>query len=276
MKRPFRRTAAVVTQRGEMAKVIRRYLLALLGGVSAIALAARLAYGTIPDSSGVIHGCYKPEDAGKASGATLSVIDTDLGVACKPGYRELTFSRQGPSGPQGAQGPQGPIGPEGPLGPQGPAGAQGGVGPPGTGLTSLDDLDGLPCKAGTGTTVVSYDFPDPGEVTLVCDVSVPPPPPPTFETFTLIAIGDGATGTIGRIVGTGGFGFTIVDVCQSAPSPGQTCTFTGLAGLSALLVARPDSGASFVWGGLCEGTTASVCAATLPTGGGTVTLRFTP
>ena len=265
-----------------MPKAIRRYQLALLGGVGALGLAARLAYGTIPDSGGAIHGCYKPEDAGKASGATLAVIDTDLGVGCKPGYTEVTFSRQGPSGPQGVQGPQGPIGPEGPIGPggppgpEGPAGPQGVPGPPGTGMTSLDDLQGLPCKDGAGTTVVSYDFPEHGDVKLTCDVTVPPPPPPTFETLTLIALGDGATGSIGQIVGTGGFGFTIVEVCQSAPDPGQTCTLSGLAGSSALLVALPNAEASFDWGGLCEGTTASVCAATLPLGGGTVTLRFTP
>ncbi len=262
-----------------MSKLIRRYLLASLGGVSALALAAGSVYGTIPDSSGTIHGCYKPEDAGKPSGATLSIIDTELGVACKPGYAELTFSRQGPPGPEGAQGQQGPIGPvgpQGPIGPQGPAGTQGPQGPPGPGLTSLDELRGLPCKAGAGTTVVSYDSPDPGDVALICDVTATPPPPPTFETMTLIAIADGATGSIGQIVGTGGFGFTIVDVCQSAPDPGQTCTFSGLAGSSALLVALPNAPATFDWGGLCEGTTATVCAATMPVGGGTVTLRFTP
>jgi hypothetical protein len=265
-----------------MPKLIRPRSLALFGGVCLLVVAASLAYGTIPDSSGAIHGCYKREDAAKSSGAALSIIDSDLGVGCKPGFAELTFSRQGPVGPQGAQGPQGgpgpqgPPGTQGPQGPPGPAGPQGAPGPAGPGPGSLDDLAGLPCKDGTGSVVVSYDFPDQGDVVLTCDVTVPPPPPPTFETLTLMAIGDGASGSIGQIVGNGGFGFRIVEICQSAPDPGHTCTLSGIAGLSALLVALPNAQATFDWGGLCEGTTTSLCAATLPAGGATVTLRFTP
>jgi hypothetical protein len=74
---------------------------------------------------------------------------------------------RGPQGPAGPQGTQGPTGARGPAGPQGPAGAQGAAGPqgppgpkgdPGTGLAKFEDLNGVPCTAGTaGTIDVSYD-----------------------------------------------------------------------------------------------------------------------
>ena len=67
----------------------------------------------------------------------------------------------GPQGPQGTQGTPGPAGAQGPAGPQGPAGSQGPPGPkgdPGAGLTKFEDLNGLPCTAGTpGTISISYD-----------------------------------------------------------------------------------------------------------------------
>ena len=67
----------------------------------------------------------------------------------------------GPPGPQGTQGAPGPAGAQGPAGQQGPAGPQGPPGPkgdPGAGLTKFEDLNGLPCTAGTpGTISISYD-----------------------------------------------------------------------------------------------------------------------
>ena len=68
---------------------------------------------------------------------------------------------QGPAGPQGVAGAQGPAGAPGPAGPQGQTGPQGPPGPkgdPGSGLTKLEDLNGVPCAAGTpGTISVTYD-----------------------------------------------------------------------------------------------------------------------
>jgi hypothetical protein len=87
----------------------------------------------------------------------------------------------GPQGPAGPAGPSGPPGPEGPPAPEGPPGAQGQPGPerppgppgppgpkgdPGAGLTSVDDLEGLPCGTGEGRLSVDYD-PE-GRVTLTC------------------------------------------------------------------------------------------------------------
>jgi hypothetical protein len=80
---------------------------------------------------------------------------------------------QGPAGPQGAsgaagpQGATGPAGPQGPAGPSGPQGATGPAGPPGAGLSSLDAVDGLACKDGTGTVDVTYDAADHAILTCV-------------------------------------------------------------------------------------------------------------
>src|SRR5581483_3294843 len=71
----------------------------------------------------------------------------------------------GPTGPAGPAGDPGPAGPAGPTGPAGAAGAQGPAGPtgpqgpkgdPGSAISSLESLNGVPCK-GTGTVSVSYD-----------------------------------------------------------------------------------------------------------------------
>jgi hypothetical protein len=71
---------------------------------------AGVAYATIPDSGGVIHGCYKKSSPNQG---TLRVIDTDKAQACSNSETPLNWSQTGPQGPQGAQGPQGPQGPSG-------------------------------------------------------------------------------------------------------------------------------------------------------------------
>jgi hypothetical protein len=77
-----------------------------------LALAGMVAYATIPDSKGVIHGCYKTQNG------QLRVIDSG---SCDSSETALSWSQtrpQGPPGPQGLQGPQGPAGPQGPPGPR--------------------------------------------------------------------------------------------------------------------------------------------------------------
>jgi Collagen triple helix repeat (20 copies) len=93
-------------------------LLVALGGA---------AYAAIPDSSGVINGCYD-----NVSGE-LRVFDSDDGEpkGCTRKETQLDWSRQGPQGPPGPQGPQGATGPQGPSGATGPQGAVGPQGPPG-------------------------------------------------------------------------------------------------------------------------------------------------
>jgi Collagen triple helix repeat (20 copies) len=76
---------------------------------------------------------------------------------CKAGEVRLDVNQKGQKGDPGLAGPQGAPGPKGDKGDPGPQGPQG---PPGigSGLASLDDLDGLPCKAPTfdGSTRLVY------------------------------------------------------------------------------------------------------------------------
>jgi hypothetical protein len=82
---------------------------AVFGVVSAVQAA-------IPDSSGVIHGCYPP--SGK-----LRVIDNAT-AACKRNETRLDWNQTGPTGPAGPAGTQGAKGDTGatePAGAPGPA-----------------------------------------------------------------------------------------------------------------------------------------------------------
>jgi hypothetical protein len=75
--------------------------------VAAFALTGGIAYATIPDSGGVIHGCQNSGAGG------LRVIDTELGQQCLSQELPLEWNQQGPQGPAGSQGPAGPQGPAG-------------------------------------------------------------------------------------------------------------------------------------------------------------------
>lgn len=103
--------------------------------VAVVASGVGIAMASIPDASGVIHGCRASR-----SGA-LSVIDSTT-ESCPKGTTALDWNQTGPQGPAGATGAPGPQG------------------PPGT-IASLDALDGVPCNtadpADAGTTHVSYD-----------------------------------------------------------------------------------------------------------------------
>jgi hypothetical protein len=181
-----------------------------LGG-SLLILSGAIAMASIPDSSGLINGCFK------AANGQLRVIDpaTD---SCLPTETAISWNQIGPQGPigsAGAIGPQGPQGAVGPAGPQGPKGdpgapgaqgAQGAAGPPGPALTSLDSLNGVSCTSpnGTGSVAVVYGPPNifgQGTVSLVC---VPPPPclaapigPPTA-----VLAGTATAVTLGTLFGT--------------------------------------------------------------------------
>lgn len=80
------------------------------------------AYAAIPDSHGVIHGCYV-ERSGQ-----LRLTDGEDGDPrpCDRGEVALSWNQRGEpgeAGPPGPQGPEGPAGPQGPEGPPGPAGS---------------------------------------------------------------------------------------------------------------------------------------------------------
>lgn len=75
-----------------------------------------VAYATIPDSSGVIHGCYTKR------GGVLSVVDLSAGQTCSSFQTPIAWNQQGPQGDPGPQGSKGDPGPSGPQGPQGDPG----------------------------------------------------------------------------------------------------------------------------------------------------------
>lgn len=103
------------------------------------AVAAGVSYASVPDSSGVIHACYRTSSGNIGS---IRIIETDKGQKCNSHESAITWNRTGPQGAQGSQGLQGPAGPQGPkgdagaAGPQGPKGDTGATGPQGgTGAT---------------------------------------------------------------------------------------------------------------------------------------------
>jgi hypothetical protein len=88
--------------------------------VGAAVGATGIAYASIPDADGTIHGCVN-----KGSGI-LRVIDPSTGATCAASETPLTFNQQGTPGLPG------PSGPAGPTGPAGATGATGDTGPAGT------------------------------------------------------------------------------------------------------------------------------------------------
>ncbi|HEY1774568.1 MAG TPA: collagen-like protein [Solirubrobacteraceae bacterium] len=96
-----------------------------VAGLAAIALAiAGTAYASIPDSGGVIHGCYL-----RGIGS-LRVVDSPSQRCINGLETAIQWSQTGPQGPQGIPGPKGATGPQGVPGAQGstgPAGASGGA-----------------------------------------------------------------------------------------------------------------------------------------------------
>jgi hypothetical protein len=77
---------------------ISRGLVSVAAIVAALAIAG-IAYATIPDSTGAIHGCYAKKDG------SLRVIDTGAGGACDAKKETpLDWNQSGPPGPPGPSG----------------------------------------------------------------------------------------------------------------------------------------------------------------------------
>ncbi len=106
-------------------------IVASIVAVSTLAVAG-IAYATIPDGSGVIHGCYAKASSNTVPPGSLRVIDTGVGQSCGLNEVALTWNQQGVKGATGPQGAQGPAGPQGPAGSQGQQGPAGSTGPSGT------------------------------------------------------------------------------------------------------------------------------------------------
>jgi hypothetical protein len=107
-----------------------RLLLVLVLGAAVFGVVSGVQ-AAIPNSSGVINGCYQ-KNVGN-----LRVIDPSAGDSCRPSEIAISWSQTGPQGLQGPQGPKGDTGatgatgPQGPVGPQGPKGDTGATGPQG-------------------------------------------------------------------------------------------------------------------------------------------------
>jgi collagen triple helix repeat protein len=102
----------------------RRFgLVALVVGVGAAV--GGIAYASIPDASGVIHGCYRP------TSGQLIVIKSN-GKGCEKGWTPLNWNQTGPTGAIGPTGLTGPTGVTGPTGATGATGLTGATGPTGT------------------------------------------------------------------------------------------------------------------------------------------------
>ena len=96
--------------------------LAVGGAVFGIATAVQ---ASIPDASGVIHGCYNHSLAHGSPTGVLRVIDTAKPDGnCASWETPLNWNQGGVTGPTGA-GASGTTGPTGPTGASGPTGAPG-------------------------------------------------------------------------------------------------------------------------------------------------------
>jgi hypothetical protein len=113
--------------RSAMSGVSRRTAVLLaFGACGLIALGTTTALAVIPDSGGVIHGCYL-----KSIG-TLRVVNA--ASDCTKLEVSIQWSQTGPAGPKGdtgAQGPKGDTGAAGAQGPKGDTGVAGAQGPKG-------------------------------------------------------------------------------------------------------------------------------------------------
>ena len=87
--------------------------LALAAAAAGAGIAHSTSTGSVPDSEGAIHACYRTP-IGQAR-IVVSAAD------CGRGETPLAWSQSGPSGPQGEKGEQGDPGPQGPPGPAGDA-----------------------------------------------------------------------------------------------------------------------------------------------------------
>jgi len=201
----------------------------------------------------------------KETGAVRIVGSTS---ECRAQETALTWNVQGPPGPigpagaPGSPGDEGPAGPEGPpgvpgaQGPEGPEGPEGPPGPAGAGISSFDDLAGLPCNAGNdgaGVIAISYSAAAGGVVTLTCT-------PTTLHELTVTKAGNGS-GT----VTSNPAGITCGSDCSHQYPAGRTVTLTATA----------SGGSGFTgWAGACSGT-APTCTVTMDAAKA-VTANFNP
>ena len=96
--------------------VVPRAILFAAVFIVVVGVAAGVAYATIPDGGGVIHGCYQKNNG------QLRVIETGAGGACNPSELSLNWSHGVPREPPARPAPQEPRG-QLVTGPRGPSDA---------------------------------------------------------------------------------------------------------------------------------------------------------
>ena len=125
---------------GEKSIVKRSRWFVAGASAGAVLAAAAVGYAAIPDSGGVIHGCYQ-----KNVGNLRVVSDP---TTCRKSEIPLNWSQTGPQGPVGPQGPKGDTGATGPQGPAGPSGTAAFAGfncPSGQFVTGFDSSGAPQC-----------------------------------------------------------------------------------------------------------------------------------
>ena len=120
-------------------------------------LAGGVTYAAIPDSNGVVHGCFA-----RSNGA-VRVIDPAAGQRCTRQEIPLDWSRTGPTG---AAGPKGDVGDKGPSGDRGDPGPKGDQGDPGADAIGLWAVIGATGSLVRGQNAVSAVY-TPGGIYLV-------------------------------------------------------------------------------------------------------------
>ncbi|HST25106.1 MAG TPA: hypothetical protein VLJ76_03865 [Gaiellaceae bacterium] len=127
--------------------------LAVAGGAFGIATAVQ---ASIPDATGVIHGCYNASLAhGNPTGAVRVVDTSKPGGVCASWEAPLSWSQVGPTGLRGPTGAKGTTGAKGATGTNGTTGATGPSGPTGASGAAGDAWYTQGEATGTGPTPVT-------------------------------------------------------------------------------------------------------------------------
>jgi hypothetical protein len=134
-----------------------------LGAGTGIATAAMMTSASPVDSSGVIHGCWTNR---AVNGSHVFVLQ-NAGTNCPQGTTAISWNQRGPAGAPG---------------PAGPAGHKSAAGR----VSSLDQLNGIPCDHGAGTTSLSYGSNGAVSIRCVSRTAIPTPTPTPTPTKSSI------------------------------------------------------------------------------------------
>jgi hypothetical protein len=131
--------------------------------LAVVAGGAGIAWASIPDTAGVIHGCYPTNPSLKV----LFLVDPATG-RCPVGFTPIAFNQTGPVGPQGPQGSPGINGKDGTNGKDGvngrdgtngKDGSPGAPGPSGTSAVYSSGGANNGLEVGIGTSGVTLQLP---------------------------------------------------------------------------------------------------------------------